>query len=70
MNTFTMELDTDWEMDDETMKLAIEDMHKRAQNVDQKIKELKDQGHTCLFIRESYPPQISWCQKPACEGRK
>ena len=28
--------------------------------------ELREKGHKCVFIMESYPPQIGWCRQEIC----
>jgi hypothetical protein len=38
----------------------------RFDNVEKFEKELKNNGHKCVQIHDSYPPQISWC----CDKKK
>ena len=32
--------------------------------------KLKREGHVCLLLLGSNPPQVSWCGKDKCEGNK
>ena len=38
-------------------------------NLEQKAfaTKLKEEGHQCVRIRESYPIQVSWCRKTICK---
>ena len=42
------------------------DMHRRAKKINDDIEKLRKKGHNCLQIRETYPPQYSWCRQKIC----
>ena len=33
----------------------------------EQYEDLKSQGHTCLGMLESFPPQLMWCRQTVCE---
>lgn len=39
-------------------------------NIPEKIKCLKEKGHTCMITLESMPPQLGWCEKDVCSRSK
>jgi len=43
-----------------------DDAEERSQQVYAQVERLKQEGHTCTMLLESYPPQISWCQQLKC----
>lgn len=45
-------------------------MRKRAKEVEEFADSLRRKGHTCIGMLESFPPQIVWCEKERCSGRK
>lgn len=46
--------------------IAYQNMRKRQQKEDNAVRELLEQGHTCVRNMESYPSQHSWCQQEIC----
>ena len=39
--------------------------------IDDVIKKLKKEGHTCMRLLETWPHQLVWCeQKDGCENKK
>ena len=46
----------------------IDEMKKRCIEVEKFAEDLKKKGHTCIFILQSYPPQIQWCGQDKCEN--
>ena len=52
-------------------KMTNPDLDKMKQR--QKIKEelvdrLREEGHECIQVKESYPIQVSWCESNRCKG--
>uniref|UniRef100_A0A6G6ACS9 Uncharacterized protein n=1 Tax=Borely moumouvirus TaxID=2712067 RepID=A0A6G6ACS9_9VIRU len=47
-------------------KLMIEDMARRQAEEDAFVEKLVREGHTCIYIMESYPSQTGWCEQKVC----
>lgn len=47
-------------------KLMWEDMERRQKEEDAFYTKLKSEGHTCLFIMESYSSRTGWCGQTPC----
>jgi hypothetical protein len=41
-------------------------MQDRAKEVEVLKNKLVSEGHTCVCFRESFPPQICWCEQTPC----
>ncbi|AGC01567.1 hypothetical protein H012_gp899 [Acanthamoeba polyphaga moumouvirus] len=47
-------------------KLMYEDMKRRQAEEDAFVEKLRYEGHTCIYIMESYPSQTGWCRQKIC----
>ncbi len=45
-----------------------EEMQIRHNQALAQIRELRQQGHTCLALPDIYPAQFSWCQHSPCQN--
>lgn len=54
-----------WSID----SLEMWDQNKKTA-LQEKEKELKELGHTCIYYQESRDPMMSWCEKDICTGSK
>lgn len=43
-------------------------METRQKQQEELVKKLEKKGHKCISIMESYPMQVSWCNKTPCEN--
>lgn len=61
-------------VDDYDIEEVIEDKESQrfVNNFEQQqikfIKKLYSEGHRCIFVHESYPIEISWCNNEKCES--
>ncbi len=44
-------------------------MDKMQELQDKLVTSLKDKGHTCIQILESYPTQTVWCKQDPCKNK-
>lgn len=42
------------------------EMSVRADEAYRLVRRLRDEGHRCIAVLESYPPQIRWCKQTTC----
>ncbi|BCS82509.1 hypothetical protein QLL95_gp0020 [Cotonvirus japonicus] len=51
-------------------KLMYDDMARRQAEEDKFVEKLRNEGHTCIRIMESYPSQTGWCRQKICVNIK
>lgn len=44
-------------------------LYKITSKVIDEYEQLKKEGHTCVYLLESYPPQLVWCTEKVCSGK-
>lgn len=51
---------------DEFLKNFSCDLKKHQCEQNLKEQKLREQGHTCIIISQTYPSQIRWCRQETC----
>jgi ABC-type Zn2+ transport system substrate-binding protein/surface adhesin len=44
-------------------------MNKQAKEAEDLHDKLKEEGHTCMFWEECFPPRLCWCHSIPCLGK-
>lgn len=51
----------------EKINIDWEQINKACKYVEERAKKLEENGHTCISMLESCPPQLQWCQEEPCK---